>query len=109
MREQKWLPKHPTMANTTDTTSHHLLSLAQTKHKRGMEKVKKLEYNAWKREQKVREELKESQAQIWETTEVGEELHTEWLKEWREEKKSLKNNIARLNACNCREPLNLET
>ena len=105
MREQKWLPKHPTTANTVDKTSHRLLSLAQTKHKREMEKVKKLEYNARRREQKVREELKESQGQIWETTEAREELHGERLNEWREEKKSLKKNLARLNAHNRREPL----
>ena len=108
MRERRWLPKALLEANEIDPTDHRLLSRMQKKHEREMEKRKKLEYNARKREQRVQEKLNESQAQMQEATEVAEERYKGQLKEWKEERKGLKKDLARLNACNRQEPLRIE-
>ena len=108
MRERRWLPKALLEANEIDPTDHRLLSRMQKKHEREMEKRKKLEYNVRKREQRVQEKLNKSQAQMQEETEVAEERYKGQLEEWKEERKGLKKDLARLNARNRREPLRIE-
>ena len=101
MQKRRWLPKSPARAEAVDPTTRRLISSMEKKHKREMEKVKKSEYNAWRRVQRAREEVKEPQVWIQEATEVAEEQYEEQFEAWRREKEGLKKDLSRLNACNC--------
>lgn len=108
MQKRRWLPKAPVKAQVINPTNRRLLSKERQKHKQELEKVRRLESNARRREQRLKEKLEkaelESQARVEEALEAAEEHHKEKLQEVKKGEESLKNNLARLNARNRREP-----
>ena len=108
MRKRRWLPKSPPKTNAISPANRRLLSSTQKKHKREVMKLKKLEYNSQRREQRTREELKESQARIEEVVEAAEEQNRVQREEWRREKDDMKKSLARLSARNRREPSKIQ-
>ena len=95
MYKQRWLPKPSTEDNKIDPTNPRLLSLARQKHKREMEKAKKLEYNSRRREQRICKRLEESQARAQKATEVVEERYERRLEKLEKETVCLKKDLAR--------------
>ena len=77
MGKRRWLPKSDAKAEAINPTDPRLLSRARKKLKDEEKKVKRLEYNRRRREQrgKMREELKskKSQAQVHPATEPVKE------------------------------------
>lgn len=104
MRKRRWLPKSPSTADVTDPKTRRLLSMERKKHKREIERLKKLVYNARRREWRMQERLRESHTQNQEASEAVGEQYEGRLEEWRKEKASLKRNITRLNARDRRGP-----
>ena len=119
MGKRRWLPKPPIKANVINPTTTRLLSNERKKHEREMEKVRGMEANAQRQEQRVRGKLKRVEegtgAKIEEVNEAAEERIEamderleEKAKEWKEERASMKKDLAKLNARNHREPSRIE-
>lgn len=105
--------------DTVDPASRRLLTKQQQRAKKDLRRAQKSEYNAQRRQKRAQQKLKEviceSQARIEEVVEERYEStltelrkETEDLKAEKErlkkEKKNLKKDLARLQACNRREP-----
>ena len=112
MQKRWWLPKTPVKAQVINPVNRRLLSRERQKHKEELEKVQRLESNGQRREQRLKEKLEkvelESQAWVEEALEAAEEHHKEKLQEVKKGEESLKNNLARLNARNRREPSRIQ-
>jgi len=116
MGKRRWLPKSPIKAKTIDPENSRLLSKERKKSKQELEKIRRLEYNARRREQGAQERARRAEqvfrVQAEEVVDATEERCEQWYEqqreEWRREKESLKKNLARLNARNRREPSRIE-
>jgi len=73
MRKRRWLPKSHTETEVIDPPSRCVLSRARKEHKREVKKIKKLEYNTRRREQRTWEALGESREALEESWEELEE------------------------------------
>jgi len=105
MHKRRWLPKPPVEAKEIDP---RLLSKERKEYKRELEKARRLEYNARRREQRALNRLEnaeyELQVRIKKAAELAEERYERKLEELRRETEDLRENLARLNARNRREP-----
>jgi len=104
MQKRRWLPKSHPETKSIDPLNHRLLSQARKKRKRETEKAKKSEYNAARRERRLREELEESEARNQEVAESVAVQYEGQLEELKGEGKVLRKEVARLNARVRREP-----
>jgi len=100
MQKWRWLPKSPAKADAIDPASSRLLLKERKKYKEELKKIRRSEYNAWRRakgaEGKLKEAQRETQAKIEEAAKATIERCEETLKELRREKESLKKELARL-------------
>jgi len=116
MGKQRRLSKSPIKAKAIDPENSRLLSKERKKYKQELEKVRRLEYNARRREQGAQERAKRVEQEFRVRTEEVvdaveercEQRYEQQREEWRREKASLKKNLARLNARNHREPSRIE-
>ena len=112
MQKRRWSPKSPVKAKEIDPTSSRLLSGERKKHKQELEKARRSEFNAQRREQRAQEKVEkvelESRVRTEEAVEAVEERYEEKLQELRRGEEDLKKNVARLNAHNHREPSRIQ-